>query len=95
MSSISQMTPFVDGRQVDLYSLYKDVEDRGPQLFSSTIPTVCLYAMMMIRVYSKNYVREPTEMREIECVVRRSRLADQHARALSPLAINSWQGGAI
>jgi len=25
----AQMTPFVDGRQVDLYSLYKDVEERG------------------------------------------------------------------
>ena len=60
---------------MDLYSLYKDVEDRGPQLFPSTIPTVNLDAMMMIRVYSKNYWREPTEMREIE-FVRRSRLAD-------------------
>jgi hypothetical protein len=26
------MTPFVDGRQVDLYSLFKDVEERGRAL---------------------------------------------------------------
>ena len=43
-----QMTPFVDGRQVDLYSLYKDVEERGEVLPQPHVLSVALTPVLHV-----------------------------------------------